>query len=577
MANPVHSLHLESQLEDSSPASDHWKHPPILYGEEQQRTDALHTEGVVERWCPLDGYSAVIHDDTALDKMEHLPTLAGMHTRPPSSPSRHPPSPSRVKANATKSADPVPLSSPQHPPKPPVAKSASNVSTVTAATTTTESSNPPLIPSSSTAQPPSVPLPNPPSPSIAKSSDPTTTTAEPPKDAAAEPSKDAAADPPKDGAADPPKDAAADPPKDATVEPIKDAATEPPKDAATEPPKDAATDKDATVEPPTGAATESSKVAEAAMTDAELPKDEATDNNATAEPPTDAVPPSTAPADTAMTDAELPKDEATDNSATAEPPNDAFPSPTAPADAAMTDAAQSPPPKAAAAPTTPEKVLSEAAPSVASSSLFQPCYELSDQQFNHLRLEEDRIRLIRASLSSHRLNQQKKKTDAKKSKRKRDSSSDVCKVQGIPGWRASEPKELNPEQEAEWKYAMAHAKETVERWVEHYRLCRESYWDERELLLSSSEKKEPLPRSGMYFPEDPKEQLRCCQLCTAKPKGDKHWDVHTPNKGRRRLIGDDLMQCLECSFVGCAPQSISRDSRQHMLQHLLVSGHKFGK
>jgi len=72
IANPVHAMHLESQL-DPGP-TDHL--PPILYGAEEQRTDALHTEGVVEYWCPLDGASAVIHDDTALAKMEHWPTIA---------------------------------------------------------------------------------------------------------------------------------------------------------------------------------------------------------------------------------------------------------------------------------------------------------------------------------------------------------------------------------------------------------------------------------------------------------------------------------------------------------------------
>jgi hypothetical protein len=212
---------------------------------------------------------------------------------------------------------------------------------------------------------------------------------------------------------------------------------------------------------------------------------------------------------------------------------------------------------------SPEKVASEASTTATTSSL----YELPDQQYHHLRLEEDRIRLIRSSLSSHRLN--KKNSDTKK-KRKRET--DYSKAPAIPGWRASAPKELNPEQEEDWQEAMVTARGKVERWMENYRLCRQSYWDEQQQTTT----KQP-PRSSFYLPQDPSEQMRCCQLCVSMPRKDPHWDVHSPKKGRRLLTGDDLMQCLECAFVGCSPQSIARDSRQHMLQHLLTSGHKFGK
>ena len=90
VANPVHALHLESQIEDSLPASSHWKHPPLLYGEEQQRTLALSTEGIVEYWCPLDGRSAVIHDDTAVEKKEQVPIQHPIGNRRPSQLSGHP-------------------------------------------------------------------------------------------------------------------------------------------------------------------------------------------------------------------------------------------------------------------------------------------------------------------------------------------------------------------------------------------------------------------------------------------------------------------------------------------------------
>ena len=70
---------------------------------------------------------------------------------------------------------------------------------------------------------------------------------------------------------------------------------------------------------------------------------------------------------------------------------------------------------------------------------------------------------------------------------------------------------------------------------------------------------------------------RSCQICTTRKSEEPHWSVHTANKGRRLLAGDNLMQCLDCSFVGCSPKTLCNDSRQHMLQHLLISGHQFGE
>lgn len=40
--------------------------------------------------------------------------------------------------------------------------------------------------------------------------------------------------------------------------------------------------------------------------------------------------------------------------------------------------------------------------------------------------------------------------------------------------------------------------------------------------------------------------------------------------------GDGLMQCLECSVVGCGPSSTSPDSSVHMMCHFIASGHNFG-
>jgi len=44
----------------------------------------------------------------------------------------------------------------------------------------------------------------------------------------------------------------------------------------------------------------------------------------------------------------------------------------------------------------------------------------------------------------------------------------------------------------------------------------------------------------------------------------------------RHPSGDELMQCLECSVVGCGPNSTCPDSSMHMMCHFIASGHQFG-
>lgn len=197
-------------------------------------------------------------------------------------------------------------------------------------------------------------------------------------------------------------------------------------------------------------------------------------------------------------------------------------------------------------------------------------YELPDPRYHHLRLEEDRIGRLRSSLASHRLSN-KKKMDSKKtdSKKKRKKDSDIYMTRDIPGWRAPALKELDPEEEDQWNEAAERARAKIRQWIDHYRLCRRTYWDERKRLQER-------PKSNFYLPK-PTEQMRSCQICTTRKSEEPHWSVHTANKGRRLLAGDNLMQCLDCGFVGCSPKTLCNDSRQHMLQHLLISGHQFGE
>ena len=61
----------------------------------------------------------------------------------------------------------------------------------------------------------------------------------------------------------------------------------------------------------------------------------------------------------------------------------------------------------------------------------------------------------------------------------------------------------------------------------------------------------------------------CKQCSTVSKQGKTH--VRMPR-------GDELMMCLECSMIACGPVSLSynQKSKQHLLQHFLVSGHSFG-
>eukprot|EP00554_Chaetoceros_debilis_P015129 CAMPEP_0194118556 /NCGR_PEP_ID=MMETSP0150-20130528/36075_1 /TAXON_ID=122233 /ORGANISM="Chaetoceros debilis, Strain MM31A-1" /LENGTH=850 /DNA_ID=CAMNT_0038809981 /DNA_START=83 /DNA_END=2635 /DNA_ORIENTATION=- len=89
----------------------------------------------------------------------------------------------------------------------------------------------------------------------------------------------------------------------------------------------------------------------------------------------------------------------------------------------------------------------------------------------------------------------------------------------------------------------------VERWLEVIRENRLQYWRHQNTPLTTS--KDPFS----------------CNHCLKKTFSN-----------RKIPRGDALMQCLDCSMVGCGPTSLSSDSytRRHIQQHFLLSGHSFG-
>jgi Zn-finger in ubiquitin-hydrolases and other protein len=201
----------------------------------------------------------------------------------------------------------------------------------------------------------------------------------------------------------------------------------------------------------------------------------------------------------------------------------------------------------------------------------------------------------------------------------------------MPAWKQYEPKSttlaLTAEQHEAWLHQSRRAVAMVEVWMERFRQSRLRYWRERrrdETHLPPPPKRavqQDAPRAPVALrselsptsvfgamesttprPLQPATQVapppphRCesraklsCQDCVQQPTLETKtaWfpyqaasiDATAPPQP---LMGDDLMQCLECSHVGCAPASVcgSRTnpaSQQHALQHFLTSRHRFGE
>jgi Ubiquitin carboxyl-terminal hydrolase/Zn-finger in ubiquitin-hydrolases and other protein len=457
IANPVHSMHVTSQLEDDVPAMGHERHhhyqAPVFYGEEQQRTMTLKTSGIPEYWCPLDGYSAFIHcqDNTPQTTNVLSSTMSLASSALTSIRTDH------------SAAGIVGTSA--------LAAGASKTDDSDTATDTVRHN------ASSTADPSTCDQPT--------------------------------------GGDDDPNDVKQE---ISTSQHMKSSESLMILDKA-EPNMEETMGEPSTVE--MSMQTEVNKVA-AHSIDSSLPSSEVDMDNPNGPAPVLS---------------------SSDTNSSSVP-------------------VHSPPIMS-----SPLVVTTQEIP-----------YELSEAKYNQLRMEEDRIRLIRRSLASYRMFPTKKvdsknRVDPKK-KRKKD---DTYKAPGIPGWHDVNLNELTNVQEDDWLEARDASKFKVDRWMENFRSCRETFWVEHHRQISPS----AVPKeSAFYLPQDQQisSAFRCCEICLMGTHGDKDWDGSSQRKARkprRRFTGDDVMQCLECNFVGCSPQSICADSKQHILQHLLISGHKF--
>ena len=192
-----------------------------------------------------------------------------------------------------------------------------------------------------------------------------------------------------------------------------------------------------------------------------------------------------------------------------------------------------------------------------------PRYLLSEPRYMEISRQEDQIIAIRKLLANRTNNSPAKKTKSKK--RKSETSNPVnSALQNLPGnlqyCNERAVTDLTPSGKEEWLQTKATACRKVEGWLEQFRSSRRSYWEEESMIQESNTKKQKISSSLSGWTSSPTLR-RSCQLCK------------TP-----RATGDEIMQCLECSFIGCGPASVCRSSKkQHILQHLFLSGHKFGE
>ena len=205
------------------------------------------------------------------------------------------------------------------------------------------------------------------------------------------------------------------------------------------------------------------------------------------------------------------------------------------------------------------------------ASVPEPMHELTDERYQKLKTAENGVWMVRRSIVNYG-RAKVKKTDNSKKKRKKDF--ELFRSSPLPGWVSPPGRELNKWQEKDWECAREEGPKRVEMWLENYRQCRESYWEEQRRFNSNP--KPNMMQSSFYLSQDAADPMRCCIVCSSKSKGDGTFDGKSKRFKRRLFMGDELMQCLECGFTGCSPKSVSQDSHQHILRHLLMTGHQFG-
>lgn len=208
--------------------------------------------------------------------------------------------------------------------------------------------------------------------------------------------------------------------------------------------------------------------------------------------------------------------------------------------------------------------------SVASAaSRSQPTIDpplLDESRFWSLQAKENQIETVRRQFLARRSAPPPKRAKASVAATKKRKSSSVDhktpSLAHLPAWKEHAPNtpKLSLPEERDWYARQKHVSERVQVWLEQFRWSRELYWQEQQTAF----------RKAFGSMES---TVRTCPQCQNTDGKDDCWFVPTPSTP---CTGDDLMQCLECSFVGCAPVTRSGETANHMWQHQLTSNHKFG-
>ena len=175
----------------------------------------------------------------------------------------------------------------------------------------------------------------------------------------------------------------------------------------------------------------------------------------------------------------------------------------------------------------------------------------------------------------------------------------------------------------QWAEAREESRKQVYRWIFHFRLAREAHWREKRDRQRQQQRQQRYQHRSFHRPPlevgmtfgvirdddgdvenaseredvidsdelegwDPIESLGCVPCSSGRASDWSEWNLGPWNgvvggSHHRRLLprGDQVLHCLDCLFVGCAPaaEGDSADavlSREHILQHMLTSNHNFG-
>lgn len=200
-----------------------------------------------------------------------------------------------------------------------------------------------------------------------------------------------------------------------------------------------------------------------------------------------------------------------------------------------------PPPSRVVAPpstaSTTKRPSTTTTTSTRSSTLTNPQYLLSNQRFDELQNRQHFLLQQVAAVSSSRRKPTSTTTSHKVKKRLK--LENPAAVPLLPPTTLLTKSIYKVDNMAKWQDDARMARSTIEEWMERFRLSRIAYWQEQQ--------------HGQEF--------RQCQECCSNDC---------------QAVGDELLQCLECDFVGCGPCLLSGDdSKQHAMHHMLLTGHTF--